>query len=217
MQLFAETILAYRLGKSKSEFQSFGFHEPNTNEGRQVYTIIDDRIYCFLAQINPDTINRAFRHIEQLIEQSVDPHSSIRQVVAIGESSTVDDREQAQAAVDNYPFANLHDPVLAPAEPTLEITPAPTQVTLLPSASAKPRKIHTFLSYINEDPYWDPRRDKPDLATEGILQDRASAIVTWLRQQPQDHVTAHPAHLTQPSSSGNNAAAIARRSSSIFG
>lgn len=198
MQLFAEKILAYRLGKSTSEFQSFGFHEPNTDEGRQVFTIIDDRIYCFLAHINPDSIHRAFRYIEQLLDQSVDPHFSIRQVVAIGESGTVDDREQAQAAVDHYPFANLHDPVLTPSEPALEITPASTQVTLLPSASAKPCKIQTFLSYINEDPYWDPRRDKPDLATEGILQDRASAIMTWLRQQPQDGTMAHPAQFTQP-------------------
>jgi hypothetical protein len=203
MQLFAEKILAYRLGKNPSDFKSFGFHEPNTDEGRQVYTIIGDRIYYFLANINTDNIYRTFSHLQQLMSGNLAPQPTIRQVFIIGESSTVEDRAQVQMAVDNYQFPLAADAItLLPTANTASIsetstTTLPNQVTLLPSASAKSLQIQKSLSYINEDPYWDPRRDDLTLATEGILQDRASAITTWLRQQPQHNNVAHPTHQTE--------------------
>ncbi|NJN49398.1 MAG: hypothetical protein HC805_06000 [Alkalinema sp. RL_2_19] len=210
MQLFAERVLGYRLGKDQSQFQSYGFHEPNTDEGRQVYTIVDDQIYYFLPKLNADTIHRAFNNLQQLIrDDSFGFSPAIKQVVVVGESSTVDDREHIQEVVNNYQFSGqLSGPNLPPTSSdnaaltdSPEILggagPNPHQVTLLPSANTQPIAMRKALSYINEDPYWDPRQDDFSSSTDGILQDRASAITTWLRQQPQRHSqNPHPTQAT---------------------
>ncbi|MBE9031757.1 hypothetical protein IQ266_18650, partial [filamentous cyanobacterium LEGE 11480] len=169
MQLFAERVLGYRLGKDPSEFRSFGFHEPNTDEGRQVYTIVDDRVYYFLPKLNTDAVHRAFNNLQHLIDDNFGFAPAIQQIVIVGESSTADDRERLQEAVNNYRFAtqsNDSQPTELP--PPSEKSAIPDHdrldhdntntvdghpVTLLPSTNTKPIVIRKALSYINEDPY----------------------------------------------------------------
>jgi hypothetical protein len=207
MQLFAEQVLAYRGSPSAQSCRSYGFHEPNTDEGRQVYTIIDDRIYYFLPRLNPETVHRAFAHLQTLVRDQFGRTPAIQQVVIVGESSTTDDdqrsvgdhRARLQEAVDNYQFTTAPEPTSPPESdsPTAamvsdrpEVIDNHVQVTMLPSATPKPLPIRPTLSYINEDPYWDPRQDDLGTTRDGILHDRAGTITSWLQQQP--HVPTSP-------------------------
>jgi hypothetical protein len=185
MQLFAEQVLTYRSGQSPQPFRSYGFHEPNTDEGRYVYTIAADQIYYFLPKLNPAEVHRVFGHLQQLVRDQFGLNPALQQVVIVGESSTVDDRQRLQEAVDNYQFTS--GPTDAATDAATDVIPAdnPQQVTLLPSATPKSLPIRRSLSYINEDPYWDPRQDDLGTNRDGILHDRAGSISTWLHQQPQ--------------------------------
>jgi hypothetical protein len=196
MQLFAEQVLAYRAGQTPQQFRSYGFHEPNTDAGRYVYTIADDRIYYFLPKLSPDAVHRVFSHLQNLVRDQFGRNPAIQQVVIVGESSTVDDHDRLQEAVDNYQFTGTS--AIAPSP-----EPNPMQVTLLPDATPNRLPIRRTLSYINEDPYWDPRQDELGTARDGILHDRAGAITAWLHQQPQTvshqtvpHQTVHPSPST---------------------
>jgi hypothetical protein len=177
MQLFAEQVLAHRTGYDPRQFRSYGFHEPNTDEGRNVFTIVDDRIYYFLPKLTPDAVHRSFSHLQQLVRDQFGRTPAIQQVVIVGESSTVDDRARLQEAVENYQFAATPP---TPFDPTTN-TP---QATILPSATAKPITIHRALSYINEDPYWDPRQDDLGTHRDGLLHDRTGPILTHIHQNP---------------------------------
>jgi hypothetical protein len=206
MQLFAEQVLAYRGGQSPQRFCSYGFHEPNTDEGRHVYTIADDRIYYFLPQLNPEAVHRVFAHLQTLVRDQFGRNPAIQQVVIVGESSTTDDRARLQEAVDNYQFTTTPE-----STPQTESEPPPEamgdhrpavidnspQLTMLPSATPKPLPIRRTLSYINEDPYWDPRQDDLGTTRDGILHDRAGTITSWLQQQPNAIHT--PQFTAQPS------------------
>jgi hypothetical protein len=208
MQLFAEQVLAYRGGQSPQRFRSYGFHEPNTDEGRHVYTIADDRIYYFLPQLNPEAVHRVFAHLQTLVRDQFGRNPAIQQVVIVGESSTTDDRARLQEAVDNYQFTTTPEPT-----PPTESDPPPDamvsdrpevignllQVTMLPSATPKPLPIRRALSYINEDPYWDPRQDDLGTTRDGILQDRSGTITSWLQQQPNAPAVPAPQFTAQPS------------------
>jgi hypothetical protein len=199
MQLFAEQVLAYRAGQAPQQFRSYGFHEPNTDAGRYVYTIADDRIYYFLPKLSPEAVHRVFGHLQNLVRDQFGLNPAIQQVVIVGESSTVDDHDRLQEAVDNYQFAGTSAGTSAIA-PSPE--PNPMQVTLLPDATPNRLPIRRSLSYINEDPYWDPRQDELGTARDGILHDRAGTITDWLHQQPQtvSHQTV-PHQTVQPSPS----------------
>jgi hypothetical protein len=183
MQLFAAQVLAYRSGQTPEQFRTYGFHEPNTDAGRYVYTIADDRIYYFLPKLSPEAVYRVFSHLQNLVRHQFGLNPAIQQVIIVGESSTVDDHDRLQEAVDNYQFATT-----SAIDPSSE--PNPMQVTLLPEATPNRLPIRRSLSYINEDPYWDPRQDELGTARDGILHDRAGAITAWLHQQP---------HTIQPS------------------
>ncbi len=178
MQLFAEQVLLYRSGQTPQQLRSYGFHEPNTDAGRYVYTIADDRIYYFLPKLSPEAVHRVFDHLQNLVREQFGLNPAIQQVVIVGESSTVEDPDQLQAAVDNGQFA----PTSAIAPPP---DPHPMQVTLLPDATPNRLPMRHTLSYINEDPYWDPRQDELGTARDGVLHDRAGTITAWLHQQPQ--------------------------------
>ncbi len=212
MQLFAEQVIAHRSGQSPQQFRSYGFHEPNTDEGRHVYTIVDDRIYYFLPQLNADAVHRVFGHLQTLVRHEFGGlNPAIQQVVIVGESSTIGDdqrsvvahRARLQEAVDNYQFTSP-----AGSAPTTATDPAvtdtignPHQVTLLPDATPNPLAIRRTLSYINEDPYWDPRQDDLGTTRDGILHDRAGTITAWLHQQPESSTQDTPQFTTQPSPS----------------
>jgi hypothetical protein len=206
MQLFAEQVLAYRAGQTPQQFHSYGFHEPNTDAGRYVYTIVDDRIYYFLPKLSPEAIHRVFGHLQNLVRDRFGLNPAIRQVIVVGESSTVDDHDRLQEAVDNYQFAGTNAANRA-LDPCPE--PNPMQVTLLPSAMPNPLPIRRSLSYINEDPYWDPRQDELGIARDGILHDRAGAITAWLHQQPHTVQTSPSTTLQIPETELQSAAVAA--------
>jgi hypothetical protein len=203
MQLFAEQVIAHRSGQSPQQFRSYGFHEPNTDEGRHVYTIVDDRIYYFLPQLNADAVHRVFGHLQTLVRHEFGGlNPAIQQVVIVGESSTIDDRARLQEAVDNYQFTAAAGSGPTAADPALTAAIGnPVQVTLLPDATPNPLPIRRTLSYINEDPYWDPRQDDLGTTRDGILHDRAGTITAWLHQQPESSTQDTPQFTTQPSPS----------------
>ncbi len=207
MQLFAEQVLAYRSGQTPQQLRSYGFHEPNTDAGRYVYTIADDRIYYFLPKLSPEAVHRVFDHLQNLVRQQFGVNPAIQQVVIVGESSTVDDPDQLQAAVDNFQFAATNAEITSAIDPRPE--PNPMQVTLLPDAIPNRLPIRRALSYINEDPYWDPRQDELGTARDGILHDRAGTITAWLHQQPhQQTVQASPSTTLQTPETELQSAAV---------
>jgi hypothetical protein len=171
MQLFAEKVLEYRLLMPREQFRSFGFHQPNTEEGRKVYTVAQSTLYYFLSTVTGDAVNRALGNAQQLIQD--DPSlSAVNQVVLVGEATLSNERDRIQELVENFQFTDVLD---RPEMPGL-----PSQITLLPNIETRLRPIQKSLSYINEDPYWDPRRDQLNTPMDGVLQDRATDVVSWL-------------------------------------
>ncbi|MFM2432839.1 MAG: hypothetical protein RLZZ511_4053 [Cyanobacteriota bacterium] len=126
MQLFAEQVLAHRLSKDPTLFRSYGFHEPNTEEGRQVYTVVDEQLYYFLPKLSVEAVHRTLRQIPALVHQEQRFGPPIQQVVIVGESSTVNDRDRLQEAVDNYQPARLDSRLSAPILPESQSAAWPT-------------------------------------------------------------------------------------------
>jgi hypothetical protein len=177
MQLFAEQVLAYRLLKTKSQFHSFGFHEPNTDERRQVYTLVDpDAIYYFLGSVTGDSISRALTNVQQMIQNS--PMQRIQQVVLVGESTISNERDRIQELVDHFQFIDGLDELS-------NAVPSGMQITLLPDIETCLRPIQKRLTYINEDPYWDPSRDHLERVGNHLLpSNRATEILNWMEHHP---------------------------------
>jgi hypothetical protein len=178
MQLFAEQVLAHRLLKTQSQFHSFGFHEPNTDEGRQVYTLVDpDAIYYFLGSVTGDSVSRALTNVQQMIQNA--PMQRIQQVVLVGESTISNERDRIQELVDNFQFTDG-------LEELGNASPSGMQITLLPDIETRLRPIQKRLTYINEDPYWDPSRDHLERVGNHLLpSNRATEILNWMEHHPQ--------------------------------
>jgi hypothetical protein len=117
MQLFAEQVLSYRLNQDPTQFRSYGFHEPNTEEGRQVYTVVGDQLYYFLPKLSLEAVHRTLRQIPTVVSKEQPFGLPIQQVILVGESSTVSDRDRLQEAIDNYQPSRFDSRLPAPILP----------------------------------------------------------------------------------------------------
>ncbi len=172
MQLFAEQVLQYRC--PDKSFQSFGYHQPNIDQHRKVYTATDNTLYYFLPSVNPSEINTAIATIEHLLHAHplLDLDGStrvIKTVVLVGEFVPPD-------------RAPLSDVEIAAVEQTIAAYKGP---------------LDLGLSYIDEDLYWDIRRDRLD-SEQGARTPVTEILTTIKTVPPVAPVTDRPRYLNRP-------------------
>jgi Bacterial SH3 domain len=172
MQLFAEQVLQYRF--PDKSFQSFGYHQPNIDQHRQVYTVTDNTIYYFLPAADAAHITTAIVDLAQLLKNNplMDFDGSakaIKTAVLVGEFSPPD-----RASLDDAEIT-ANDQAIADYTGPLDLG----------------------LSYIDEDLYWDIRRDRID-TTSGLRTPVTEILTTMKSVPPVAPITDRPRYLNRP-------------------
>jgi hypothetical protein len=181
MQLFAEQVLHYRL--PDKQFHSFGYHQPNTEEQRQVYTITDHTLYYFLPEVSRNAVTNAIFDIRKILRDNPlmevnGQVNAIKTAVLLGDSNT----------------DTLNPNGLSPAEYRAEIQQfLEDQVFQSGRSAVHPTTIAHLdmgLSYLNEDVYWDVRRDR--IEGENGYRTPVTDVLTAIKTAPTEMLATSP-------------------------
>jgi hypothetical protein len=181
MQLFAEQVLHYRL--PDKQFHSFGYHQPNTDEQRQVYTITDHTLYYFLPEVSRNAVTNAIFDIRKILRENPlmevnGQVNAIKTAVLLGDSNT----------------DTMNPNGLSTAEYRAEIQQfLEDQVFQSGRSAVHPMSIAHLdmgLSYLNEDVYWDVRRDR--IEGENGYRTPVTDVLTAIKTAPTEVLATSP-------------------------
>jgi hypothetical protein len=179
MQLFAEQVLRYRL--PEKQFHSFGYHQPNTEEQRQVYTITDHTLYYFLPEVSRNAVTNAIFDIRKILQENPlmevnGQVNAIKTAVLLGDSSP----------------ESMSPNGLTSAEYRAEIQQFLEDQVFQTGRSAHHPIAHLDmgLSYLNDDVYWDVRRDR--IEGENGYRTPVTDVLTAIKTAPTEVLITSP-------------------------